>query len=909
MRTLRALWIRLQGLFDKKDAGAEFAAELESHLRMHIEDNLRAGMNSKEARRQAAIKLGGVEQTKQAYRERGTLPWLEDMMQDLRYGLRMMARNPTFTSVAVITLAIGIGATTTIFSWIDAVLVRPLPGVANSDRLVTLESLTPDGEMVTNSYPDYRDFRDHLKLFDGIAVTRPAAFSIGQQDHAERIWGELVSGNFFAVLGVAPQIGRVFLPSEYGDKPGAFPIAVISDRYWRSHFHADPGIAGKTLRVNQHELTIVGVAPPAFQGSMPAIAFDLWVPYMQQPVLNGVDERMLLNRQNRNMLGIARLRRGVTLDQARNELATLAAVMSVANADVSQGMSATLLPLWKSPHGPQALLAAPLEILMGISMLVLLIVCANVANLLLAKAASREKEFSTRLALGAARSRLTRQVLTESLMLALTGAAAGVALTAALTAWVSRSLKHRPPPGQLTLALDFRWNGPVLLFILAMCIVTALLAGAAPILHLRHLDLNQRLNEGGRGGSGGTHSNRLRSLLVVSEVSLALIALIGAGLFAKGFRATSQIKPGFDPNHVLVSQFYLATSGYNLEQREAFCRRLQEKMESTPGVVNAAYSDGIPLGFEPSWWEDLRIEGYTPKPGENMKIFRNVISPQYLDVLRIPLVEGRNFTEHDNEDPTSQNVMIVNQEFVRRFFAGRIPIGRKIHGWGTWFTVVGVAADSKYHYLGESPLPYTYFPFRQVYRTDMQLAFYVRTQGDPESVLATLRKRVHEIDPNVTVFDAAPLKETIGTSLYPQKVAATLLAVMGTLAVLLAAVGMYSVMAYTVVQRTREIGIRIALGAKPADVLALIVRQGLALASVGLLVGVCLTLGLSRFLASVTFTGLSMGGGEKLLGSSATDPLIYLSSAALLCGIAALAAYIPARWAAKVEPMIALRSE
>jgi predicted permease len=905
MRNLRAFWIRLRGLFGDPTREADLQAELETHLEMHIEDNLRAGMTPQEARRRAAIQLGGIEQTRQAYRERATLPGLESLLQDLRYGLRMMARNPAFTAVAVITLAIGIGATTTIFSWIDAVLVRPLPGVADPNRLVALESLTPGGEMVPNSYPDYRDFRDHLKLFDGIAVTRPAAFSVGQADHAERVWGELVSGNFFAVLGVAPQAGRVFLPSEYGDNPGAFPIAVISDRYWRSHFHADPEIAGKTIRVNQHELTIVGVAPPSFQGSMPATAFDLWVPYMQQPVLNGVDERMLRNRQNRNMLGIARLRPGVTLDQARNELAALATYMSVANADVSQGMSATVLPLWKSPYGPQALLAAPLKILMGISMLVLLIVCANVANLLLAKAASREKEFSTRLALGATRRRLTRQVLTESLMLALTGGAAGVALTA----WMSRSLKYLLPPGQLHLALDLRWSGHVLLFILALCIITALLAGAAPILHLRHLNLNQRLNEGGRGSSGGTHSNRLRSLLVVSEVSLALIALIGAGLFAQGFRATSHIKPGFDPDRVLVSQFYLATSGYNLEQREAFCRRLQEKMESTPGVVNAAYSDGIPLGFEPSWWEDLRIEGYTPTPGENMKIFRNVISPKYLDVMRIPLVEGRNFTEHDNEDPTSPPVMIVNQEFVRRFFAGRLPIGRKIHGWGDWFTVVGVAADSKYHYLGESPLPYTYFPFRQVYRTDMQLAFYVRTQGDPDTILATLRQRVHEIDPNVTVFDAAPLKELIGASLYPQKVAATLLAVMGSLAVLFAAVGMYSVMAYSVVQRTREIGIRIALGAKPADVLALVVRQGLALASVGLLVGACLTLALSRFFASVSFTGASMGGGEKLLGGSSTNPLIYLASAVLLCAVAALAAYIPARWAAKVEPMIALRSE
>ncbi len=905
MRALRAFWRRLHGALSAQHSDADFAAELESHLEMHIEDNLRSGMTPQEARRQALIRLGGVEQTKQAYRERGTLPWFEGLAQDLRYGLRLMARNPGFTAVAVATLAIGIGATTTVFSWIDAALIRPLSGVADPSRLVVLESVTPGGELVPNSYPDYRDFRDRLKLLDGVAVSRPAAFSVGQEDHAERVWGELVSGNFFAVLGVTPQVGRVFLPSEYGDKPGAFPIAVISDRYWRSHFHADPTIAGRTIRVNRHELTVVGVAPPNFQGSMPVIAFDLWVPYMQQPVLNGVDERMLRNRQNRNMLGIARLAHGVTLSQARGELAALAASMSVANADVSQGMNATLLALSKSPHGPQAQLAAPLKVLMGISALVLLIVCANVANLLLAKAASREKEFSTRLALGAARSRLTRQVLTESLMLALAAGATGIALTA----WMSRSLKYLHPPGQLTLALDLKWNGHILLFVLALSAFTALLAGAAPVLHLRHLDLNQRLNEGGRGSKSSAGSNRLRSLLVVSEVSLALVALIGAGLFAQSFRAMSQIKPGFDPGGVLVSQFYLATSGYNLEQREAFCRRLQEKMASTPGVVGVGYSDGIPLGIEPSWWEDLKVEGYTPAPGENMKIFRNVISPGYLDTMRIPIIEGRNFTEHDNEDPASPNVMIVNQEFVRRYFAGRIPVGRKIHGWGDWFTVVGVAQDSTYHHLGELPLPYTYFPFRQVYRTDMQLAFYVRTQGDPETILAILRQKVREIDPGVTVFDAAPLQEIIGASLYPQKIAATLLAIMGSLAVLFAAVGMYSVMAYSVVQRTREIGIRIALGAKPGDVLALVVRQGLALASTGLLIGACFSVAIARGLASISVTGSAMGASAKLLAGSAIDPLIYLASAAFLCAIAALAAYIPARWAAKVEPMTALRSE
>ena len=820
----------------------------------------------------------------------------------------MMARNRGFTVVAVLTLAIGIATSTTVFSWIDAVLLRPLAGVREPYRLVAVESVTPDGAFVPNSYPDYRDFRDHLSLLEGIAVTKPVAFSVGKEDHAERVWGELVSGNFFAVLGAKAALGRVFLPQEYGDKPGAFPVAVISDRFWRSHYGSDAKIVGSTIRVNQHELTVVGVAAPGFHGSMAGMGFDVWVPYMMQPQLNGVEEWMLRDRGDRNMLGFARLKPGVTLEQAREELTALYSRMAVADADMDQGMSATLLPLWKSHFGPQGLLLGPLRMLMGVCVLVLLIVCANVANLLMARSASRQKEFSTRLALGAGRARLARQVLTESLLLAAGGALAGVAATN----WMSRALVYLLPPGQMyPPGLDFQWNGRVLGFTLLLCMLTALLAGLVPALQSGRADLNEGLNESGRSGTTSVRSHRLRSVLVAAEVSLALVTLIGAGLFARGFAATSAISPGFDPRRVLLSQFYLSTSGYNLEQRKEFCRRLEEKVDAAPGVVSAAYSDGVPLGFEPSWWEDLRIEGYVPGRSENMKIFRNVISPGYLPLMRIPVTEGRNFTEHDDEK--SQLVMIVNQTFAHRFFGAGNPIGRRIHGWGEWFTVVGVAQDSKYHYLSEAPVPYLYVPFRQIYRADMTLAFYVRTKGDPNAALAMVREKVREIDPNVTVFDAVPLEEYIGASLYPQKLAASLLGVLGSIAVILAAVGLYSVLAFAVTQRTHEIGIRMALGASPADVLGLVVRQGLTVASLGLAAGLGLALAASRLFAAISFTGEAMGSHGELLGATATDPLIYpliyLGAALFLAGVAALAAYIPARRAASVDPMAALRYE
>ena len=899
---MRALGLRL---LRAPRSDGEFQDELASHIVMHTEDGVRAGLCPEEARHQALIRLGGVEQTRQAYRERRTLPWIEALLQDVRFGVRMMARNSGFTAVAIVTLAIGIGATATAFTWIDAVLLQPLSGVSEPNRLVTLETVTSNGDWVPNSYPDFIDFRDRLKLFDGIAVSHVSAFSVGKEDHAERVWGELVSGNFFSVLGVKVEAGRLFLPSESGDVPGAYPVAVISDRYWRSHYGADPSVVGKTIRINQHELTIVGVAAPGFHGSIPVTSFDVWVPYMEQTVLNGVKEWMLRDRHDRNMLGIARLKPGVTFDQARLELKTLADRMAVTNADVSEGMSATLMPLWKSPHGPQGLLVGPLRILMGVCVLVLLIVCANVANLLLARATVREKEFSARLALGAGRGRIARQVLTESLLLTGCGAALGLAVTP----WMSHALKYLMPPGPMTqlVSMDTRPNFSVLAFTAGICVVAALIAGLVPALQVGRMNLSARLNAGGRSGTAGRTRNRLRSTLVASEVALALVALVGAGLFARGFQQTLRIDPGFDSDHVLLNQFYLSTNGYNLAQRKEFCRRLEERMLAAPGVTDVAYSDGVPLGFEPSWWEELKIEGYAPRPNENMNIFRNVVSPGYLPLMHIPLVEGRNFTEQDNENAPA--VMIVNEAFVRRFFAGRSPIGTKIHGWGDWFRVVGVAKDSKYHYLGESTPAYFYVPFRQVFREDMNLAFYVRTRGDSDSVLSTLRAQARAIDPNVTVFDAAPLKEFISASLYPQKVAASLMTVLGSIALLLAAVGLYSVMAYSVAQRTQEIGVRMALGAQPAHVLGMVVRQGLVLTVAGLVAGSALAIALGRAVASVSFTNSGMGANARLLGSGANDPLIYVAAAVFLCVVAALASYLPARRAASVDPMQALRTE
>ena len=907
MRKLRALFLRFRGLIRTRSSESDFAAELESHVAMDTDAGIRSGLAPAEARRQALIRLGGAEQTRQAHRERRTLLWIEDLLHDLRYGLRMMVRNPAFTAVAVLTLAVGIGATTTAFTWINGVMLQPLGGVAEPNRLVTLESVTPNGEWVPSSYPDFIDFRKYLKRLDGVAVTHITALSVGKEDHAERVWGELVSGNFFAVLGVKPEVGRLFLPAEFEDAPGKFPIVVISDRYWRSHFNADPSILGHTILINQHELTVVGVAAPAFHGSIPVTAFDLWIPYMEQPALNGVQEWMLRDRHNRNMLGIARLKQGVTIDQARAELKSLADRMAIANADVSEGMSATLLPLWQSPHGPQGLLVGPLRILMGVCILVLLIVCANVANLLLARATVREKEFSARLALGAGRARLARQVLTESLMLTGSGAALGLAVTP----WMSHALRSLMPPGpmQQLVAMDTRPNLSVLAFSAGVCIISALAAGLVPALQVGRINLSARLNAGGRSGTAGRGRNRLRSVLVGCEVALALVAMVGAGIFSRSFQTTMRLDPGFDPDHVLLNQFYLNTNGYSLAQRKEFCRRLEERMLSAPGVTDVAYSDGVPLGFEPSWWEELKIEGYAPRPNENMSVFRNV------DLARLSAADAHSHRRwpqlyrrgqrdpasgRDDRQPGIRAPLLRGPQSHRR---ARSRLGQ---------TGSASSASPKIPSITTSAnprQPYFYVPFRQIYREDMNLAFYVRTQGDPDSVLSTLRAQARDIDPNVVVFDAAPLKEFIGASLYPQKMAASLMTVLGSIALLLAAVGLYSVMAYSVAQRTQEIGVRMALGAQRGHVLRMVIRQGLTLTAGGLIVGAVLAVGLARVVSSVSVTGGAMGVGEKLIGTGANSPIVFVAAAVFLSVVATLACWMPARRAAAIDPMQALRAE
>jgi predicted permease len=810
--------------------------------------------------------------------------------QDVRYSLRMIVKAPGFAAIAILTLALGIGANTTIFSWINSALLNPVPGLARPSEVVSLTLSKPGDNPFPFTYPDLEAMRDGQLSFTGITACSFAQMSLTGKSKPERVWGMVVSANYFEILGVRPILGRGFLPVE-DEKPGDAPVAVISYRFWQTHFGANPDIVGRTIEINQHPYTIVGVTPAVFQGSQTGVRTEIWVPIMMEAQVNSLGD-LLHDHHQFWLLAFGRLKPGVVLSQAQEEMTLRLRPEAKNYPEEHKGHdSVTVYPLWRNPFGLNQFLSTLLPMLMSIAGLVLLLACANVANLMLVRSVGRRREIAIRMSLGASRWRLVRQLLVESLMLALAGGA--VALL--ITFWTEGTLmKFMPVTEDIPLSLSIAADRTVLLATLVISVLTGVIFGILPALRSSGVAPVAVLKEDTGSASGGPKKARLASGLVVAQISLSLLLLICAGLFIRSFLSAQQINPGFNPHNVLIASYDLFTAGYSDASGAEFDRQLQAKLEALPGIQSVALTDRVPLGFG-GGSTSVKPEGYVSQANESMETQVAIITPNYFQTIQIPIVKGRDFTLQDTK--SSQRAVIVSETFVNRYWPNQEALGKQLYTDlpKEWFTVVGVARDSKVTGLNEKPTPFLYLPLYQVYHATMIIN--ARVAGDPLTFRKTVEKTVHELNADLVVFDVTTLELREQFASFGQRVAGTFVGSFGLLALVLAAVGIYGVTAYTTRQRTHEIGVRMALGASTDNILRLVLGHGLRLTLVGVVLGLAASFALTRYLRSM------------LLGVTSTDALTFSCVAILLCAVALFASFIPASRAMRVDPMVALRYE
>jgi macrolide transport system ATP-binding/permease protein len=818
---------------------------------------------------------------------------METLWQDLRYGARMLLKSPGVTLIAVVTLALGIGANSVIFSLINALLLRPLP-VEDPERLVAVYTSDFGGARYgSTSYPDYVDWRDRNQVFSQLVAFQMRPFSMSVEGGNDRVFGEIVSGNYFSALGLTLALGRGFLPEE--DRvPGERPVAVISHRLWQNRFGGDPATVGRIVKLNGHSFTIVGVGPETYSGLMRGIAVDLWVPamMMEQAAPGGNDP---LGRGSRSFLVTGRLKSGVTLDHAQANFRVIAEQLFKEwpqHWENSRKESRVISLISESEARVMPNFVIFMALLMTMVVLVLLIACANVANLLLARAMARRKEIAIRLSLGARRNRLIRQLITESVLLALFGGVAGLLLAG----WGTGLLMTFKPPVQIPIVIDLRVDWRVLGFTFGLSLLTGILFGLVPALAASRPDVVAFLKD-----HVGTESSRvrLRGALVVVQVALSLMLLICSGLFIRSLRQASSVDLGFDPNNLLVMSMDWQLQGYAETAGRNMSEQLLDRVSALPGVESVSLSNSLPLGMGGSR-RSVIIEGYTAQPGESTEVKWSSVAPGYFETFRIPILRGRTFNDQDRMG--LPGVVVVNESFARHYWPGADPVGRRIQLGGTrsgandppaYLEVVGVVRDCKYATLGEEPTPFFYLNLLQHYQPSLTLI--VRTRGNPIDYLSAARREVSALDKNLPLYDVKTMRQHLGLALLPARLAGSVLGIFGLAALILAAAGIYGVMAYSVAQRTREIGIRMALGASASSVLKLVVKHGMTLALIGMVLGLIASLALTRLIRPLLF------------GVSATDPLTFIVIVLLLSAVALLACYIPARRATKIDPMIALR--
>ena len=884
---LYSLPLRLRSFFHPKQVDQEMKEELHEHLEQQISENIAKGMFPEEARRSAMRAMGGLAQIEQQCRDARGGSVLQDLAQDLRYGLRQLCRAPGFSALAILCLTLGIGANATVFSWVEGILFRPYPLVAHQERLFAV-AVTVQGERIDLlSWPDFLDLRRNCTLCEDSFVSKITSSTLNIGDHAEVTTGSIVSANYFDAIGVHPILGRGF---EAGEDVGnnSNPVVVISYRFWRNRFKGDPQIIGKTQRLNNVPHTIIGVAPEGFYGTFVGRAMQLWVPVSMEETFDRGGYK-LEDRGARWIESYVRLKPGVSRAQAQQQISAIAARLQKDYPATNRGRSIGLWALWQTPFNHAGELLPSFEVMIAVVAFVLLIACANVGNLLLVRSFVRRHEMSVRLAIGASRGRLLKQLLTEGLILSALGTAGGFLMAY----WCRHLLVMLLPVREGdAMYLPGTIDGPVMAMSAGICLVVTLIIGLVPALQTHHLELAGPLKAESGGVVGVRSRGWIRSGLVIFQVCLSFILLVGGALVLESLQRIRSTSPGFSTTSVAVTGVSVVAAGYDVPRAKTFQNELIDRLVGLPGIESAAFARVTPLGYGAFSSTPIAVDGYQPSPNEQPEVDYNQASPSYFTTLGIPLFSGREFTRSDDEN--APPVAIVNRTMVERYWRGQDPIGRRLQVKGRWARVVGVAADSKYESMGETPKPFFYVPLRQDF--DREPDLYIRTTQSLQSTLATVLREVHALDQNLALYETITLQEQVNRAALPQLVAGILVSTLGGLALLLAAVGLYGVMSYAVAQSTRELGLRMALGADAANLLRLVISRGLRLTAGGVLFGMVASLAVTRLL------------GQLLYNVSPHDPVVFGLALAVISITAIFACLLPAWRASRTDPARVLRA-